>query len=430
MLNIGMTLTPALEDFTPAQKSAANHLPVLFAKAQDEGSLTDDIKESLEKTFKRITGLDYKITVVDELNAAVQTVISLNTGGVNNLDTKGISNKEADEAASWCIRELGSTIVHKPLYYNQATGHFEGAALKELTFKLYFGIQLLDTLTADEITAVMLHEVGHSWIMVRDLGVFYDQSIITTSAMLITGRVGEVKDKVKIDLVQQVLNRLDKQKHPEVYKKIESGNYTKKEFVKACMLINDDIQMNSMSLAGSGGMNRRNEQAADYYPIRLGFGGPLSTGLRKIGSTAYDGTRVALSSLSQLLMMTVGCANVVLAPPLGILLVVCTIVIASEDLYSTYDNNTARHKRIFRTLIDELKRSKRRGDDEESLKIQIKTLTELQEYVDNKWDDAGWLQFLNPIYIRNYLGRKQEERIEGLMNNPLFVSALKLEYDI
>lgn len=432
MFKVGLTTVPALEDFTPSQKSAANLLPDLFAKAQEEGRFTKDIIASIEKIFTRLTGLKYTLKVMEEANASMRVVVLPNMGGVNNIDTRGYNEAEANEAANWIIQHLGDTTPSKSFYYDQKTGMFGGKGIEKLDFEAMVGNGLLRELDAEEITAVMLHEVGHSVIMLRDLLTYFDQSLIMQSASLMLGNT-TLEGKVQYDLVGAVLKRLDKKKHSRLYEKLSKGEYTKKDFVKACMLINDDIEITSFSLAGQGGINRRNEQAADYYAVRLGFGSALSTGLRKIGVEVFGTGSVLSASAMQALLISIFGASVAIITmmPAGIIYGIVSAMflyaMSHEDMVSSYDMDGPRHKRIYRAMIEELKRGRNDNIPKDKMAILVKNLDEMEAYVENTWDDKGWFQFLNPFYVRNYLGRKQEERLEGLINNPLFLSATKLD---
>ena len=429
MFNVGMTVSHALEEFTPAQKTAANRLPTLFEKAQVNGHFSDEIKFEIAEVCKKLTGLTYDVEIIDETNASMRITILPNLGGVKHINTAGTSTADANAIANWIVRHLNNSTPDDTFYYDQRTGRFSGKGIDKLSFTLQVGNGLLDKLDCDQLTGVVLHEIGHSWIMMRDLLTYFDQSVITQSAMLM-GNKEALSKKVEYDLVGAVLTRLDKKKHPELYKKLEKKEYTKKEFVKACLLINDDIEMTSLSTAGEGGKIRRNEQAADYFAVRLGYGAALATGLRMIGVEVF-GTAAAFG-VSSIQMLLLGCSILAICtlPVMGVAALFCLFIISHEELMSSYDNNTARHKRIYRAMIEELKRAEIDNIDDKSKRVITEQLMDMQRYVEDTWDAVGVIQFLNPIYVRAYLGRKQEERLESLMNNDLFLTSAQLQLDM
>ena len=417
-------ISTGLEDFTTAQKAAAVQLINVISDCAGEGKISKANSDKLISIFKKITGLTYEIEVEPILNAAMFRAPVFNMGGVDNLDTLNDNDFESKEYVGWILRYLKDTVIDQPFYYDNKTGLLGGKAVDKMVFKMIIGTELLFKLDPQEIVAVILHELGHSWIAMRNLLVFYDQSMLSITANVYCNTKG-LDDKEKKDVVKEVLNRLDRTKHAKLYKKIEKGDYTKRDFLNACALINDDKIIVS-GITTNSAMIRRNEQAADYFAASLGLGEALVTGLRKIGVkpiTLADQTLALMRSLFAL-GATIGIA--MMASPFFLVPMFVFIAEFVIDKYDTYDNDTARIARIRKTMIADLKRASSERYTKAEIKDLIDAIDRIGAQLEKARTHSNPLAFLNPFYVRRYVGRRQEERLEELMHSNLFVSAYRL----
>lgn len=419
--------TFGLEDFTPTQKITVNNIVEVFSEAQRTGSVSGKQLDKIEGLLKKLNGVTYKLKMIPEENAYVKTFPTWNLGGVRNIDTSGMSFNAAKEA-SYIAQYFGNQIAHLPYAYNQASGQFTGPALKNIKAEIAVGTPFLHSLTAEEVTAILLHEVGHVWVMLMSVDQYHDQSMIAQAAKLYQAHGDNLTGEIRYDLAKNIVKRLDNKKHAALAARLKSGDYTTKEFVEACLLINDDIAIRTQSNA-TDAIRRRNEQGADNYVVRLGYGLDLATGLQKSGIKPYSsGDRWAYNFASTV-ALALGVGVTLSCPPAGIMYMISMSISLSyapsvAEMYSSYDNNTGRHKRIYTTMIGELKKS---DLDPQLKKLTIEATEALRDTLEDSYETMGWLSFLNPAFVSNYHGRRQEERIESLINNELYISAAKLE---
>ena len=307
-----------------------------------------------------------------------------------------------------------------------------GGAFSTVPSKIYMGFrQLKDMkLTAREVAAVFMHEVGHAFVA-------YELAFntIQTNQILLALHKSLVANDQK--LFEYSLKLTEKKLGPNsgVYNELKEETDT----AVVTTVVMAKIQEKRVSELGTAAYDKTTYEAlADNFATRMGLGRELVTSLEKIhrlyGSPEYSGEtrfiynmiQITVATYSMLLGAVLGSVLLMIAgAPLFFL--ITWAVSDGAEYQNVYDKLKIRYKRVREQLISRLK--------VKSLAPElVKNILEDLKVLDKIIDQAGEFNSIlnvvgNIIYPSNWVlsSRKNAQRLlEELASNDLFIKAAQL----
>lgn len=288
--------------------------------------------------------------------------------------------------------------------------------------------------SAEELTAGILHEIGHAFFAVATLGEYTWLNYYLTDGMDVL--LGKKPNRYKVELLNYdyLAQNVDDQKQREQLLSDPSEKNLRRAVLEACY----KQPRNHLTTNVVRGSIKRDEQLADVFAMRMGFTRPLATFMDKVQrSSGAPGKRylrsrtgfLAMEMVKALSVFTSSLVGVGLAyPTLGLSLFLPLAVhgwVKTDGSGSrVYDNPTERLVKMRRELVTQIKdlavtpTAKLALD--EDLKVLDNLLDKRNQYM-SLWEAIGYT--LAPGARREHYRLKHEELLEGLLANDLFVQA-------
>lgn len=286
-------------------------------------------------------------------------------------------------------------------------------------------------MTAEEFSAVTIHEVGHMFSYFALCAHTYS---INMPLISMVNRISNVKSEEEITIILKEWNGRD-----EVLTKVDTKELAgKRKEIIVTALVTNHVQdtRSAMNHGEYDGVNA--EFLADNFTARCGAGADVVTGLDKV--YAYYGHRnrggFATFCLYELLLImdTITIALITAATAIWIVPLLITIPLLifsllgfsnSNDL--TYDTITTRYKRIREDMVSMLK--DKEIDKAVGLRIRndIRRIDEvLKEYNEYKSLIGRVVDLIVPFLRRSVSQMEFYRELEELGNNDLFIGAYDL----
>lgn len=317
---------------------------------------------------------------------------------------------------------------------NRKTGKISGVYAKvqcPITFTK--GLMTAKTFTNEEIAAIALHEIGHIYslfeTMYRTIGVnlavssAMEECIGTKDPTVKMRVIKGLREKGIIDntLDESAIAQLDDEKLPVVV------------ITAAFKQLRHD---------GNAVCYNRTawEQSADQFAVRMGAGTALASGLNKI---LPDSSKMkylfVTNSLEKLIWKVFYKTMQYLSVISGVYIVAIWFMLCEflfigvpnifEVSHNTYDRHKDRVARIRREQIGKLKLLDKDDPLREEVLQQIDEIKEIEDNQSNLYSDAfayGYAFVYN--FLTGQLDKKaQQQAIEKLMNNELYVQAARFK---
>lgn len=294
--------------------------------------------------------------------------------------------------------------------------------------------------TAEELTAVFLHEIGHAFTYIE-----YSYRSVTNTSVLMDTYLDNLTKKNKTPKESLVLayEKVSKDKNTE---------YKTKDLPTATIYMMDSyLKENRFSVTGSAHPGTDSEQLADQFASRFGVGAHLVSGLDKfrkefdekiLGAITYSLGSISIifgSCVVFYLVASVMAAAAVFAI-FGLLAALCVLTIDnpmtsdSEPLYvNTYDDAKRRYERIRNDYIRRLRSNP--SATKADIETTIETLKKIDEVIKATPDakisviDKLFRVFSSATKHRLEI-RNIERMIEDLSENNLYLAAAKLKSKI
>lgn len=295
-------------------------------------------------------------------------------------------------------------------------------------------------LTAEEITACLLHEVGHAYTHIE----YSARSLQTVSVLIdtINANRGKKKDIFKIiytDALKKDPKDLNGNQQAVIYRVIE-------ESFKSILSINNNDTSNSDS-----------EHLADQFSSKFGMGLHLTTGLNKMHKSGYELNNITIGSaistiislaafflfLKYIISISIVLELLIITIFYMIILAISIIVIFILNIIfndnkgkvntGTYDSDIRRIERLKNNVIRQLRTLDLPKDQMKSLISNVEmikiTIDQLASIYPK--DDIGIVdkmyRFLSKN-VQNKLAMKDYAMfIEDMMENELHLSAAKFK---
>lgn len=389
----------------------------LCTKARDpEQTLIDQDLQAVPDLIQKKTNLRMDLEVANDMGLAIYVIAPMGHSG-NTGRNLGISTDGQDTAfyGKW----LKSTIDLDQVTVN---GQFRDIPFCLRLPRPFFAGAL--DLTPEEITATILHEVGHAFFSLATLGEYVLLNYYLTDGVDIL--LGKKANRYKIDVFDD--SYLRKQLKPEDVEKLKKDP-TEANYRRA-LLIAWRRKPRTHLMSKQGG-DKRDEQLADMFASRMGFSRPLATALYKLmRSPTNRHMRTPLVNImvevGKFLLAGLTVTGTLLVPPIAPYLIVVYLIVEGTDNFNggDYDNDYQRLTKIRRDMVAQLRDVSSASAYRKKLDDDIQAVDDLLKVMkDRTTGMMALMHVLIPGYRRGRQQLKHEELLESLLNNDLFLQA-------
>jgi hypothetical protein len=307
-------------------------------------------------------------------------------------------------------------------------------AFSEVPFTLIIPEKLFTgKYTAEEITAGVLHEIGHAFFMLATLGEYTWLNYYLTDGMDVL--LGKKPNKYKVELLNYdyITQHVSDDKQREKLLADPTEKNLRRAVLEAC----HKSQRNHLTTNVVNGAIKRNEQLADMFAMRLGFSRPLATLMDKLDREGPIGRRytrnrtqfVAMEVIKILkafwyVFFSVAFASLTFGLSFFIGAVLLVNLPNDSRYDRRYDNPTERLMKMRRELVTQIKDASSSPTAKLSMDEDLKAIDELLDKRNqwmSMWEAFGYM--LAPGARREKDRLKHEELLETLLANDLFVQA-------
>lgn len=341
------------------------------------------------------------------------------------------AGKELEQSMTEQIKKLS----RQPSVVDAKKGFISGG-YADLVFDIivdFKGLSKSLKMTASEIAAVIMHEIGHVFTWLH----FNNKLVVINEALYnIHSAVKKADEDKRYSIVYQELKTIDGKITEKQVKDMISGNV-----LSASMAYYDFITRNTefSNLCVSLG-NRNNgynsETVADQFAVRMGFGDSLFTALNKISKTTNGSLAnfMIMTLMVDLFMVYLLLPLIILSP---VLLAYTTAIAATISLLlnsimsiigdNTYKYDRERLQKVVNETIDSVKDVK----DVAFKKAVISNVKMMKSVINKLPDEHGAMSKFFMMISKNTRIEQaysaQQDLLERIASNELFVKAVELE---
>lgn len=286
--------------------------------------------------------------------------------------------------------------------------------------------QLISILDPDEIAAIILHEVGHTYTFYYYLGHITISNLIITQAVRKALKVEDLNERKKIINQASDYLGIDKREYVPEGTLSAAPDYNSELKIETLML--NAFRRRHKSATGTDVYDLRScEQLADQFSVRHGAGYALGTALDKMvksqGGGNYSRVNVWLCRiLAGLSLLMLGMATFGIVP---LLILLANVGLSREK---SYDDPEYRIRLIQQNMIDRLKALTMTSAEKNKLIRQINELSEISK--DHKEDSAisrAIAYALSKARANEMNTEKMQKYLEDMVFNKLFVKHSQLQ---
>lgn len=278
----------------------------------------------------------------------------------------------------------------------------------------------------EEITAIILHEIGHIWTMFATLYYKMQTNLVLTYGCAAMAQTTDTT--VKIAIMTDLENSLG----IDIPNKKDLIAYDKYEDYYIVILSAYDEGI--VSAMGSSSYDQNmSEQMADMFCSRHGGGRYLVTALTKMHQVYRDAreqylrrTRISrligvIFSMTLILPITIICMGFAAIQRLRIFMTV-------NWIGGRYDNTKDRFIRIRNESVAALKEQNISGKDRTDLLAAIAEMDEIIKNTTNEYEIATKLAVIcRSGQRKQYRAKRLQQDLEALLNNPLYINVAKFK---
>jgi hypothetical protein len=376
---------------------------------------SSDIKATdLDKIIKQYTGITTNVSTDWGYTAYMYPAdINRNNPILNKLNQMYASNLDSKEF----IKDKGFVEGTVNLKTGMVYGDFS-----KVTINIFLGEDLLgkfSALTVPEVTAILLHEIGHAFVYFEMLARSIKTNYILSEGTkrLLTANTTEQRVLILSSVEQMTKTSIDN-KDKIASKKRNEAYYTT---ILLSASINESIQDLGVNIYST----RSFEQLSDNFATRHGYGRALVLGLSKL-HRLYGGNEtippVVYNTISVIL------AAIVIFNPAVWLLLTFVLICEGNPLKVTYDPLKKRILKIKQQINDALKD---KSLSKEYKQVFLNDYVEIQKvfdeiYLNSDLFEVVW-KYLTPWGYKQNKQIKHNEELESLLNNDLFTATAKLQ---
>ena len=373
----------------------------------------------------------FKINLEIDFNTgALACVYTLPVSGYNVLNNyRGYESDRQVKVTQHFINKTGTVDLNKAVL---------GGIFSEYRHKLMVDIiPLMKTvgLTIPELTAVVLHELGHIFTWYE----YSDRLESVNQALKEISNTFKNNDKTKrIYLYKELATRLGKSE-----KTFDDISDSDKRIIVGKRLYEEVFDSFKSQMPNSKYDETSSEYLADNFASRFGYGRHLISGLHKIhkvfASPEVNAVERALSNIVQCVFIMASCLTTIgaimgafaLLAPAAFYTSISLLWLyfgGDADKDMTYDDLKVRYKRIRTQHIEAIKKLDLSKDELNDL---IAEVTLIDEFINKATVYRGPFATLsNFLFSKNRRAIDDitlQQTLEDLMHNDLFLSAAKLK---
>jgi len=368
------------------------------------------------KLIQKKTNLNMDIEVVDDPGLAIYIFKPLGHGGVSGRELGASTD---GQMTAFHDKWMKSTI---DLDRATVSGQFTEVPFVLRLPRIFF--EGYKDFTPEEITATILHEVGHAFFSLATLGEYVYLNYYLTDGVEIL--LGKKPNKYQVEVLDHgyLRKHVPREEWDRLKKDPTEANY------RRALLIANRRQART-HLVSKQGSEKRDEQLADMFSSRMGFSRPLATALYKLTKSPLNrhhrGTVVnLLVEVSKLLLAGLSVGSVVVVPPMATYVIMAYITVEFIDNMNggDYDNDYQRLVKIRQDLVAQLRHVSSSPKYRAKLDDDIKVIDDLLKTMKDRTTlMMGMMHLLIPGYRRGRQQIKHEELLESLLNNDLYLQA-------
>lgn len=300
----------------------------------------------------------------------------------------------------------------------------------------FYGLYKNSRMTAGEIAAILMHEVGHvfTWTQFSNKLSMVNQTL----QHIYNHRATTDSDKL-FKLAYSKLKDIDRDITETEVKSMISGNTISATYNNYLFLLKN-LDLNNLLLdLNASNVNTNSETIADIYSVRMGFGLEFINAMDKMNKSFAKKIFYVSSALCVILISIFAIAALLPSVSImgvysllfmyvvsGMTMIECNIYKEQGGLIYKYDKE--RMQKVYNQLVDSVKDLSLKGEDKqrnlESLKT-IKTLLDALPSDISTLDRISHILSSKARVARAY--SVQQDILEKIANNDLFVKAVELE---
>lgn len=308
--------------------------------------------------------------------------------------------------------------LNQPLEVDLKNVKVKGKLADMLQFKLIVSdYSMFNTTfyTWQEQVATILHEFGHIFNTFMTLGDYIWLNYYLTDGIEIL--MGRKQNKLKIQLLnhQWIKENIPEELHEE-FTNDRTEATARRVIFSAMKKAPRHHLTNSPALA-----SRREEQLADLFATRLGYGKHLVSGNYKHDREIGDPQVVERRWYAE----TAKILTSVVLLPLSVIGMIMYDPLVHDGISHRYDDPMTRNIKVRRDLVAQLKNP---GPlDKDDIVADIEAIDAIiKEYTNNPSVFDSLITFFRPSIRRQQHNTKTEDDLEALINNDLFLQAHQL----
>jgi len=291
-------------------------------------------------------------------------------------------------------------------------------------------------LSPAEVTGIILHEIGHVFNAIAFLNRQHTTNRIIAD---IAQYLGEKKEKADVDYVYREIKKLDENASRDIAEGMVSGNAP----VMGVALYRLAVGTMGSLLPDDTYDRVQFEAMSDVFASRFGYGEALVSGLEKfeqsypeIKMEAQRATFLTFSAvigtlymISSLILLSAGSIFLggYLAIMAALVIRVLGIVTGSRGKFKIYDSIRDRYMRIRHQIVENIKDPEISNELKQNMLAQIASIDAVMEQKQNSsFIMDSFMDLINPADRRAKAGVQNQQKVEAMIANDLFVQAAKL----
>ena len=371
----------------------------------------------LAKVIHDHVGLKMSVEFIDG------NVKLMDVGFVGQLNTFDVTPK-------WLQKFLDETDYGEKGKKKYITGHIDLDKAKvtgdftKLPFVLILGTDFFthkSDYTVPEVTAFILHEIGHAFYQLATIG----ESIRTN--YFLTEGVDNILNK-KVNKYDTSIVELSKKVDDTQIAKMLKVDPTA-EAIRLAVLNTSNYRMRDQFSTNSRSNAIRFEQISDMFASRMGYGKELASALDKDNSSSTK-----INTLTVLAITVTGYLTNSFFIGFGSLSVFITLGIVVGQLYTLYnttnyhDTIEERYAKLSRDITAQLKKLPPNSNLAKKLRNDFKELSKIiDKAIPLKSKVQATMGVMDPTLRRRNHVTQLEQDLEVMMNNPVSVRLSELQ---
>lgn len=296
-----------------------------------------------------------------------------------------------------------------------------GGVFSKVRHDMTVGYELMiaNNFTSEEITAIILHELGHIFTYYRFFGMLTKRNFLLGDAMFsINSRSTKEQKVVRLEEISRSLG-IDQVNYDTL---LTNDKQKSAEAVTTAMVTNDIIR--SSSVGGNSYYDVRTvEQIADQFATKHGAGMHLSTALNKIYQEAYvRSVRGPAMFVAIELVKLMFYLFIVSSGPITAVLYTLSLIPGP----AIYDSPLARIQLIKRQMVNTIREQNQNAEYIKELRSQIEVIEKLEaELEDRRSLFELAYQTLTPRGRSMYKQEVFSKNLESLIYNETYLASVK-----